>query len=77
MFRCLPRGDELPAALPAAARPQVAVRAVALAAALRAAHLSNTQRGNATGERGRRTKPGFLEPCRAEKNKGSNNQGGS
>ena len=26
------------------------------------------------GERGLRTKPGFLEPCRAEKNKGSNAQ---
>ena len=28
------------------------------------------------GERGLRTKPGFLERCRAEKNKGSSIQGG-
>ena len=29
------------------------------------------------GERGLRTKPGFLEPCREESNRGSNMQGGS
>ena len=38
--------------------------------------ISNAQRGNGIrGERGLRTKPGFLEPCRAENNKGSNMQG--
>ena len=31
----------------------------------------------AQGERGLRTKPGFLEPCRADKNHGSNMHGGS
>ena len=38
--------------------------------------LSNAQRGNGIGGKGLRTKPGFLEPCRAEKNTGSNIQGG-
>ena len=39
--------------------------------------LSNAQRGHGMGERGLRTKPGLLEPCGAEKNKGSDMQWGS
>ena len=33
--------------------------------------VSNAQRGNGIWEKGLRAEPGFLEPCRAEKNKGS------
>ena len=39
--------------------------------------LSNAPKGNGIGAKGLRTKPKFLEPCRAEKNKGSNMHVGS
>ena len=53
-------------------------RAGAGLSASAADHVSNAQRGNGIGGKGGlRTKPGLLEPCRAERSKGSKMQGGA